>query len=144
MGMDIGGGGGMKSEPNVVPLCDILLVLLIIFIVVTPMIAKGVDVNLPEAANTLDQAEPTSHITLGLKRDGVVLLQSDGLNEMVTDRSQLKDKLISIFEGRSDKMIFLKADTDMDYSEVLAVLDDVMLAGIEDVGVVTEQATGKE
>lgn len=140
MGMDVGGGGGMKSEPNVVPLCDILLVLLIIFMVITPMLQKGVDVRLPEAANTADQPEPTSQVTLAIKSDGTVFLNS----EIISDRTQLKGRITEEFESRTEKVLYLKADSTLDYGAVLDVLDDVMHAGIENIGVVTEQLTSDE
>jgi biopolymer transport protein TolR len=70
-GADIGGSKESKAEPNVVPLCDILLVLLIIFMVVTPLIKKGINVQLPEATHTADEPEPGQMITV------YVLLKAD-------------------------------------------------------------------
>ena len=80
------GSGSAKSEPNVVPLCDILLVLLIIFMVVTPMIQKGANVKLPEAANTQDQPEPGQMISVDVKATGEIYLENklleDGLSAL--------------------------------------------------------------
>lgn len=140
MGMDVGTGGGMKSEPNVVPLCDILLVLLIIFMVIAPMLQEGVDVRLPEAANRTDQPDPSSHVTLAIKADGTVYLNA----VPIPDRSQLKDRIVEEFESRTEKVLYFKADSTLEYGRVLEVLDDVMSAGIENVGVVTEQLTSEE
>lgn len=141
MSMDTGGGGGgMKSEPNVVPLCDILLVLLIIFMVITPMLQKGVDVRLPEAANSGDQPDPTGQVTVAIKLDGTIFLNA----EPIPDRKQLKDKLNDIFENKTEKVLYFKADSELEYGDVLDVLDEIMKAGIENVGVVTDQLTNEE
>jgi len=137
MGMDV--GGGMKSEPNVVPLCDILLVLLIIFMVVTPMLQKGVDVKLPEAGNTSEQPE-SPPVTLAIKKDGTVYVNAD----IITDRNALKERLIEELESQQDKILYFKADMDLDYGTVLDVLAYAMEAGVEKVGVVTEQLTTEE
>ena len=136
MSMDIGGGGVMKSEPNVVPFCDILLVLLIIFMVVTPMIQKGVDVMLPEAGFTKEQPE-NPPVVLAVKRDGTVYLNS----EIIADRTQLKDKIADAIESAQDKVLYFKADAELDYGTVIDVLDYAMEAGVENVGVITEQRT---
>ncbi len=138
------GAGAAKSEPNVVPLCDILLVLLIIFMVVTPMIITDFEGKLPGAENIVNQPEPAETVTLALRNDGTVLIQSGTQKEVVGDRSLLRDRLVSVFEGRPEKMIYFKADGRMDYAQVAAVLYDVRRAGIEDVGVVAEPAAGKD
>ncbi|MEW6364720.1 MAG: biopolymer transporter ExbD [Acidobacteriota bacterium] len=143
MGMEIG-AGATKSEPNVVPLCDILLVLLIIFMVVTPMIITDYTGQLPGAVNVVNQPEPAEHVTLALQNNGTVLIQSGTQREVVGDRSLLRERLLSVLEDRTDKMIYFKADSRMDYAQVAAVLDDVRRAGIEDVGVVAERATGRD
>lgn len=70
MGGDVGGSKKPKSEPNVVPLCDILLVLLIIFMVITPMLKKGANVTLPEASNVIDQPESDNMITVFIQKEG--------------------------------------------------------------------------
>lgn len=141
MSMDTG-GGGMKSEPNVVPLCDILLVLLIIFMVVTPMLQKGVDVKLPEATNTADQPEPTSQVTLAIKRDRTVYLNS----KIITNpEKNLADALKSEFETKTgEKVLYFKADSLLEYGDVIGLLKIVEDAGIENIGVVTDKVTNEE
>ena len=140
MSMSVSGGGGsMKSEPNIVPLCDILLVLLIIFMVVTPMVQKGVDVKLPEASVTKEQPE-NPPVTLAIKKDGTVYLNTD----IISDRTTLKDKIADAMESSSDPRLYFKADRECDYSAVMDVLDYAMNAGVEDVGIITEQSTSGE
>jgi biopolymer transport protein ExbD len=82
MSVDVGGSGSLKSEPNVVPLCDILLVLLIIFMVVTPMIQKGANVTLPEAKYTSDLPEPGQLLTVFVKNKGEVYLDDKPVEDL--------------------------------------------------------------
>ena len=85
MGADIGDTDTVKSEPNVVPLCDILLVLLIIFMVVTPIIRKGANIKLPDAANVQTQPKPGEMITITIKKDGSIYLN----DKIIEDPSKL-------------------------------------------------------
>ncbi len=128
-----------KSEPNVVPLCDVLLVLLIIFMVVTPLLQKGVDVRLPEAANTVDQPDPASQIMVAIKFDGSIYLNQDQVYE-----TNLKQKIEEAFENRTDKTLYLKADAELDYGYIVKVMNIIREAGIEVLGIVTEQKAHEE
>ena len=85
MGAEIGGANSVKSEPNVVPLCDILLVLLIIFMILTPMIREGANVTLPEASNVSNQPKPGEMLTVDLKKDGTVYFK----DKIVEDLTKL-------------------------------------------------------
>jgi len=149
------GGGGSdpnkaKAEPNVVPLCDILLVLLIIFMVVTPMIQKGANVELPQAKNNIDQPEPGQLITVHIKRNGAVYLDEDryadpeidGKANYDTALSKLAEQLDVIMEEKkmTERKILVRADKDVVYGTVADVLDEIRNASIEMVGLITEQA----
>lgn len=141
MGADIGASEA-KSEPNVVPLCDILLVLLIIFMVVTPMIKKGANVTLAEADNTMDQPESDQMLTVYIQADGVVYLGSTKL-ETLTGLVQLIEDEREESKAEEAKVL-LRADQNVLYGRVTEVMDIIRQANIEVVGLVTDKTTGTE
>lgn len=125
-------GTGQKSEPNVVPLCDILLVLLIIFMVITPVAQKGIDINLPEMGG--DSGGPSSGIVLTLEQD-----LSVKINQIPTTIDLLENELRNIYQTKTDRKIFIRADETASYKDVLKVIDIAKGAGIEVVGVMLER-----
>jgi len=108
-----------KSEPNVVPLCDILLVLLIIFMVITPMIQKGANVRLPEAKNISDQKEAGQLITVSIKRDGTVYVG----DKIVEDITKLSTIIEDTMEEKqiTDRKVQLRADVELEYGKIIDV-----------------------
>lgn len=127
-----------KAEPNVVPLCDVLLVLIIIFMVITPMVQKGIDVKLPETtADT--SATPQGLIVLTLKKDMSVLI-----NQEAIDFNMLQDRLRTIYASRQDKTIFIRADAKVSYSKVIDLIDIAKSAGVEVTGIIPEYFTEEE
>jgi len=142
MGVDVGGIGEAKSEPNVVPLCDILLVLLIIFMVVTPMIQKGANVILPEAQNTETEPEPGDMIEVFLERDGDISIQGKTKNEKIADVSKLSTAILDMIEKDQPKdktKVLLKADDNVAYGKVVDVMNEIKNAEIEVIGLVTKK-----
>jgi biopolymer transport protein ExbD len=131
------GSKSAKSEPNVVPLCDILLVLLIIFMVVTPMISKGANVTLPEAKYVASQPDPAQILTVFIKKTGEVFLEGTEVKELETLGQMILDKLEEL--QRPDKKVLLKADLESAYGKVVDVLTAIKEAQIEVIGLVTEQ-----
>jgi biopolymer transport protein TolR len=140
MSMAVGGKkGAAMSDINVTPMADIMIVLLIIFMVITPMLQKGVDVRLPLAGNTKERKDEPKSITVAVKKDATTFLggiKLDNQNDLIP---QLKEKLEDMPEG--GKMIYLKADQDLAYSEVMKVMDLAREAGVEEIALIAEPRT---
>lgn len=122
-----------NAEPNVVPLCDILLVLLIIFMVITPMVQKGIDVKLPETSADTGGGTPQGLIVLTLKTNNQVMI-----NQEQIEMNLLQSRLSSIYSTRSDKTIFIRAYAKVPYSQVIQLIDIAKGAGVEVLGLVPE------
>ncbi|RMF93567.1 MAG: biopolymer transporter ExbD [Candidatus Schekmanbacteria bacterium] len=132
MGMEVGGTKNVKSDINVVPLIDVVLVLLVIFMVVTPMLQKGVDVILPKAKYA--EKKEGVKITLTIKRDGQMFLDMDRV-----PKTRLEDKLTSVFENREDKTMYIKADQTLTFDKIMEVMDICTKAGVKEIGLMTEK-----
>ncbi len=137
MSVDVGASES-KSEPNVVPLCDILLVLLIIFMVITPVLQKGIDVKLPETQSESTGPANTQGIVLTLEQDGAIKI-----NQLSYQKSMIENELRRLFETRQDKTIFIQAYETLPYKDVLELIDIAKGAGIEVLGVITKRYTGQ-
>lgn len=145
MGMDVGGGkGGVKYEPNVVPMIDVMLVLLIIFMVVTPIIASGFQATMPQAKHIEKRDDKDLDITLGIDNKGQFFLSSKdaaGTTRVrpVTDKAQLLATLTEIFNARStDKILYFKADTGLTYDKVEEAVAIARKAGVRVLAAVTD------
>ena len=142
--MDVGGGkGGIKFEPNVVPMIDVMLVLLIIFMVVTPIIASGFEAKMPEGKNIEKREDQDNDITLGIDKEGAFFLGSKdagGTTRVVkVDKDQLEETLTRIFAGRStDKILYFKADQQLEYAKVEEAIQVARRAGVCVLAAVTE------
>jgi biopolymer transport protein ExbD len=137
MSMKVGGEkGGAIADINVTPMADIMIVLLIIFMVITPMLQKGVDVKLPMAGNTKERKDEQKTITVAVKKDGTTYLGAtkfDNRNEIVP---QLKERLQDLPDG--SKLVYLKADQELEYAQVMDVMDLMREAGVEEIALIAE------
>lgn len=138
MSMQVGGKkGGPMADINVTPMADIMIVLLIIFMVITPMLQKGVDVKLPQAGNTKDRKDEPKSIVVAIRRDSTTYLGSAKLESQAELLPQIKERLQDLPEGA--RMIYLKADDALPYSEVMKVMDLCREAGVEEVALIAER-----
>jgi biopolymer transport protein TolR len=140
MAMSSGGGGtGVQSTPNVTPMIDVMLVLLIIFMVVAPALMAGFNATPPEGVNLKDhpEDEQTDQV-LGIDRDGQYYL-----NKREIKNDELPTKLKQIFDARTeDKILYLKADKTLDYGKVLDAIDIASKNGVRVVGMISDQRQG--
>jgi biopolymer transport protein ExbD len=139
MAMDLGGAkGGVKSDINVTPLVDVMLVLLIIMMLVAPMLQQGVSVKLPTATNTVDKPEVQGQTVIAIAKDKGVYLNAKQIQE-----GELATKVNELLENSKDKVVLIKADEEVEYSAVMAAMDQLRQAGIEDIGLITERKKGE-
>jgi biopolymer transport protein ExbD len=132
--MDLGSGkGGVKSDINVTPLVDIMLVLLIIMMIVAPLLQKGVDVKLPTASNTTDKPETQDQTVVAVTADGRLHLQSREVAEQ-----DLPQRVTELLETKKERIVLIKADEDAAYGRVMAAMDALRKAQVEDMGLITE------
>jgi biopolymer transport protein ExbD len=134
--MDLGGAkGGVKSDINVTPLVDVMLVLLIIMMLVAPMLEQGVQVKLPKASNATPkpQSQDQTIIAIGANR-------SMYINAKPVQEAELASKVSELLENKpgGEKIVIIKADEEVEYGAVMAAMDQLRTAGIEDIGLITE------
>jgi len=134
MAMDLGGAkGGVKSDINVTPLCDVMLVLLIIMMIVAPLLQQGVSVTLPKAANTVDKPEVQGQTVVAIAKD-----KSMYVNAKPVQEQEMATRINEILENAKEKVVLIKADEEVEYGAVMAAMDQLRQAGIEDIGLITD------
>jgi TolR protein len=133
--MDLGGAkGGVKSDINVTPLVDVMLVLLIIMMLVAPMLQQGVSVKLPTAENTVDKPEQQGQTVIAISKDKSIFLNAKPVQD-----NDLARRVSELLENKTDKIVLIKADEEVEYSAVMNAMDQLRQAGIEDIGLITER-----
>jgi biopolymer transport protein ExbD len=138
--MDLGGAkGGVKSDINVTPLVDVMLVLLIIMILVAPMLNEGVSVRSPRARNTEDKPSDNDTTMLVIAANGDFYL-----NTRPVTQAELGERVTEILETKTEKVVFIKADQDTSYGDVMAAFDQLRLANVENIGLITDPNTDQQ
>jgi biopolymer transport protein TolR len=133
--------GDVMSAPNVIPMADIMLVLLIIFMVVTPMLQKGMNVDMARVTNPEDMpnADKDDAVIVAVSRDGSIYLGSTK-----TDLSVVASQVTDLISGRLDKTVFIKSDARALYGDVVKLVDEVRSAGVDNVGLLTDKLEGEQ
>jgi biopolymer transport protein ExbD len=144
MGAKLAGGGGSRfnieqnSEINVTPFVDVMLVLLIIFMVITPMLSKGQTVNMVKTHNPIkmQEADKEDAVLIAITRDGKVFLSP---GNTLVQPGELPSKVKDLQTARSDKTVYLKADARARFSGVTEVIDNLRSAQVDQLGLLTEE-----
>ena len=144
MGMSGGGGqGGLQSEINVTPMVDIMLVLLVIFMVVTPFLQQGITVALPKNMNNPD-VDPNiikeSSIVISVPNDGEYYL-----GKQKVQKEQLTDKVDTMLKGiknENDRIVYIKSGVGVSYGDVVNVINEVRKLGVDKIGLVADKKKG--
>lgn len=134
MGASVGKNKGFVSDINVTPFVDVMLVLLIIFMVTAPLMTEGVDVDLPQTKSAASLPTDKDHIILTIRSNGTVYVD----DYAVTDLEHLETQIKTVATDQK-RQVFLKADKDVPYGTVVAVIGHIRSAGIDKLGMVAEQ-----
>lgn len=134
MGMDVGSNSGSLSSPNIVPLIDILLVLIIIFMVITPLVPKGLDTLVPQPNKDQKENQELENKTVVVQVNQNNKLK---INNEDTNWDQLGPRIEQIFKDRAEKVAFVKGDNDVMFRDVARAIDIMRGAGIDKVGLIT-------
>jgi biopolymer transport protein TolR len=135
MSMDVGGSkGGVKADINVTPLVDVMLVLLIIMMLVAPLLQQGISLKLPVAANTTDKPESQEQTVVAIAADKKLYL-----NAKFVEDSELGTRIDEILKTKTEKIVLIRADEEVDYSAVMMAMDQLRQAGVEDIGLITDR-----
>jgi biopolymer transport protein ExbD len=138
MAMNVSGGaGGPRSDINITPLVDVVLVLLIIFMVITPILQLGYDVNVPPKVENVQQVASTDQVIVRMDREGQMYI-----NKLQVPRSEFPARLGQAMTGRSKKLVFFAADGELTYEQVADFMDLVRDSGAENLGIVFEDIGG--
>jgi biopolymer transport protein ExbD len=132
--------GSQMASPNVIPMADIMLVLLIIFMVVTPMLQKNMPVDMArtDSARDMQDADKDDAIVVAITRDGAIYL-----GHTATRKEDLTGQIKDRISNRLDKTVYVKSDARAKYGDVVAVVDEIRSAGVDQLGLLTEKNQGK-
>ena len=137
MAMAVGGSdGGPKSDINVTPLVDVMLVLLIIMMIVAPLLQQGVALTLPDAINSAEKPETPEDTLVQITADGQYHVNGKAVSEQ-----ELRRAVEEALEQKNQRILLIKADEDAAYSSVMTAMDQLRAVGLEDIGLITERRT---
>ena len=142
MGMAAGGGGGLQSEINVTPMVDIMLVLLIIFMVVTPLLQSGVSVAIPKEMKNPEEDKgiiKESSVVVAITRDNQYYLKKERV-----DPTDLRDRITKAMENKKpeERIVYIRSDIGANYGSVVEVINTIRQAGIDQIGLVADKKKG--
>jgi biopolymer transport protein ExbD len=133
--MDLGGAkGGVKSDINVTPMVDVMLVLLIIMMLIAPMLQQGVDLRLPQAANSVDKPETSGQTVLSITSD-----RRFYVNSVQVAETEILARIQRALEETRERIVLIKGDEDAAYGSIMTVMDELRRVGIEDVGLIVDR-----
>src|SRR5438309_4557558 len=140
MGMSAGGGGGLQSEINVTPMVDIMLVLLIIFMVVTPFLQQGITVAIPRDMKSPD-VDPNiikeSSIVISIPNDGEYYLGKQKVAK--TELNDKVDRMLKNIKNEQDKIVYIKSGVKVSYGDVVGIINEVRKLGVDKIGLVADK-----
>ena len=135
MSMDLGGAkGGVKSDINVTPMVDVMLVLLIIMMLIAPMLQQGVDLRLPQAANSVDKPETSGQTVLSITND-----RRFYVNSVQVAETEILVRIQRALEETRERIVLIKGDEDATYGSIMTVMDELRRVGMEDVGLIVDR-----
>ncbi len=142
MAMSAGGGGGLTNEPNVTPMIDVLLVLLIIFMMIIPMSRKAIDVQLPDPKPAVATANSVSNQIVLEVKPGPSGEGQFFVNTEAVEKLKLRDRLKEIYENRPEKIMFVKGDPQVTYQDVIFAMDAARGGGVKVIGMTPKDNGG--
>jgi biopolymer transport protein TolR len=139
MAMNIGGGGGVKSDINVTPLVDVMLVLLIIMMIVAPLLNEGVSLNLPIAQHGVEKPETQDQTVVAITAQGRFHVGSVEVAD-----EDLGRRVLEVLDSKKERIVLIKADRAAEYGRVMTAMDYLRKSGVEDMALITGQPANRD